>query len=203
MSASGLSTWLSNYNAGGQNYNSAGQKIDTMMSNWPAPANPIQEIVFIAKNLRENFCVAGVSMNRGSLAAEFNFNQNGTSFTAGSISQSNCKDVRVAPDPGGTAVHSASNVINYNNWIRPIFNRNPSNMQASIPKDCPSQMYPGRQMISDTNLNPGVEGEAGYWRVSCHYSRQFGDWTGDLTNLVIQEVGRNGPQAWDWEVWYK
>jgi hypothetical protein len=199
MSASGLSTWLSNYNAGGQNYNSAGQKIDTMMSNWPTAATPIQEIVFVASNIRENFCVAGVSMNGGSLAAEFNFTQNGTSWTAGSVSQSSCKDVRVAPTADGTAVHSGTNVTS-NNWIRPIFNRNPSNMQASIPRDCPSQMYPGREI---SNRNPGVQGLVGYWRVSCHYSRQEGDWTGDLTNLVIQEVGRAGIQAWDWEVWYK
>jgi hypothetical protein len=205
MSAEGLSTWL-HIGVPAISYNNTNQKIDTLMSPWPSES--IQELVLVVRNWHIDFCVGGRRSATDNAPQDFNFQTSGGGYVGSNVGTAFCVDPRVGPTSNGNPTHSYIARNNISHWIRPVFNRNYQTMQASVPRHCrasPSSSYPQRQADSQ---NPGVYGVKDFWRVTCHYSLAAGDWTGNLTNLVIQEVtGANisngAPSTWDWELYYR
>jgi len=181
MPGSVVQTWLNNTSA----YNNNNQHIDIVESGWPTQEP--NEILFVVRNLHQEFCAGGSATNGGNTPADFN-------RTTGTVGTAFCTDHRVTPGTNGEALPSNVGITGARNyWIRLKLNGSPM-------MNCYGQSDIGRQVPG----SPGVLGLKDYWKVSCHYMKGTGgDWNGSLTSLVVQEVSRSGLSSWDWEIYYR
>ncbi|MBU0536103.1 MAG: hypothetical protein KKE20_04005 [Nanoarchaeota archaeon] len=107
-------------------------------------------------------------------------------LTSGSATNAKCTDYWYM----GTTVTKKTE--ERNNWMRMNLNGESKITCPDVLGRTPTEGYPGTLGYKSDYL----------WKVMCNYRKGI-DWTGDLTEIMLEEADGSGYGVWEWEIWYR